>query len=288
MRWVRLNRIYFPAFIKFVITHEWKSVSLSSRLLNPDMSIKHPSFITETLYCLHNEKTQQVQGVFMLTSSGLLLPLFEDNLQWTEIPGIEEIRRKLRKKGKVFCILGHEPDVCAALSFLDLPVDTEEKYNLLELPLPETPEKPQGCGTRVKRAGPEDAERLFPLEEKYTRDEVLIHKDTFHRKATLQNLKKNCTLQILLYTEKNGIPAAKANTNAIGINYAQIGGVFTDYSFRRRGYSMLVMKCLLYEITTMKKKSLLFVKKTNLSANNLYRKLGFKKRGDYRITYIKH
>ncbi len=289
MRWVPLSQTHFPQFISFILRNEWKSVSLSSRLLQEDGAIKNLFQIKDTVYCLVGRQIQTVRGVFLLTREGLLLPLFDGTPAKIEADGIDKIRAVFRKKGRVFCILGYEPDVLETLQGSDLTIDTERRYNLLERSLPMHPVPPRRMkDVQVKRGRIEDADKLYHLERKYVIDEVLIHKETFHGKAVLRNLRKTCTSQILLYVEKNGIAAAKANTNAMGINYAQIGGVFTDYNFRRAGYSTLVMEHLLHELVKMRKKCILFVKKSNFPANNLYRKLGFKKRGDYRITYIKY
>ncbi len=288
MKWVHFAQIRFPEFIKFIIRNEWKSVSLSSRFVNSDDSIKHPSDITDTIFCLIGKTPQMVKGILLLSREGLLLPLFDDDISDIVHSGFENIHNLFQKKGKVFCILGYTPDVLKILDNTGLSIDTERKYNLLEHIASSPFRNPENLPVKIRRAGIEDTEKLYHLEKKYMLEEVLIHRENFKEKAVLRNLKKTCTSQIVFYIEQKGVTASKANTNAIGINYAQIGGVFTDYIYRRKGYSSLVMERLIFELAGMRKKSILFVQKSNLPANTLYRKLGFSKKGDYRITYIQY
>ncbi len=288
MKWVHFAQVSFPGFIQFIIRNEWKSVSLSSRFVNRDNSIKHPSDITDTVFCLIDNGPQTVKGIILLSEEGLLLPLFEDNAAGVIHNGFGGIQNLLQKKGKVFCVLGFTPDVLHILNNTSLTIDTEREYNLLERPVFVSSRNRGNFDIQIKRAGREDVEKLYHLEKKYMLEEVLIHREHFHEKTVLNNLRRTCSSQIVFYLEKNGITAAKANTNALGINYAQIGGVFTDYTSRRKGYSSLIMEYLIHELAAMRKKSILFVQKSNAPANALYKKLGFREKGDYRITYIKY
>ena len=182
--------------------------------------------------------------------------------------------------------MGTDSDVNAFKNLVNLQIRTEIEYDLMAADLPlEQSFIPQNF-LKIKRAEEKDAEKLLPLEEKYMIDEVLLVSSYLKKKAVLKNLRDNCRNQILLYVERDGIPAAKANTNALGINYAQIGGVFTDYTHRRNGFSSILIKQLQFESAKLRKKSILFVKKNNKPAVNLYLKTGFKKIDNYRIVYI--
>lgn len=288
MKWIKLKQAIFPEFIKFVIQYEWKSISFSSRIITPEGTIKTLNEIEDSIYCCIDEDDLHILGTILTTRTGLLLPILGDSPVDENGMGLEDIKNLFRKKKKIFCILGYEDDVIKMLKIFNPRIDTELEYYLLSSNRYRILKNDGEQKLLINRAHLKDAARLYPMEEKYIMDEVIVHKDMFSKSAALLNLKRICTNHILLYIERNKVPVSKANTNAIGINYVQIGGVFTDYSYRQKGYSFILMNRLMQEIYRLKKQSILFVKKNNLPANLLYKKLGFKRIGNYRIVYIKH
>ena len=99
---------------------------------------------------------------------------------------------------------------------------------------------------------------------------------------TLRQILKN---QLCFSLLCDGEPVAKANTNAIGINCVQIGGVYTHPLYRRNGYAGALVQALCNRATQGGRKPVLFVKEKNTPAFNLYRKLGFEECGRYTIAY---
>jgi predicted GNAT family acetyltransferase len=91
--------------------------------------------------------------------------------------------------------------------------------------------------------------------------------------------------QEIYYAVLEGMPVAKAGTNARGIEYDQIGGVFVSPAYRNRGFARQVLTHLLKSIFLQGRKPCLFVKKSNSPALGLYRSLGFQERGTFRISY---
>lgn len=288
MNWNPLDYSKYADLVKFVIDNEWKSVSLSSRMVSPDGAIKSPRMIKERIFCLFNNNPEKISGVMLLSSSGLLLPMF---LEDAELEA-EEFRRTtkniLSAYRNIGCIIGLDRDVKAVADSINRPVRADIRYNLLSAGLPDGFPPEMDSTVVIQRAELKDAKKLYSIEEKYVMDEVLLDKRNLNRISVMTNLKYNCKNQILLFIEKDGVPVAKINTNAIGINYAQIGGVFTDYPYRRRGYSSILLRQLIFEASKLRKKGILFVKKSNTPANNLYLKSGFKKNGEYRIVYINY
>jgi hypothetical protein len=116
---------------------------------------------------------------------------------------------------------------------------------------------------------------------------VVINRQRFSEQACRQNLKRSLRRQLVLMAECNGKVVAKAGTNARGFATDQIGGVFTVEKERNRGVASLVMVELLGRIFSEKSMVCLFVKKNNMPALSLYRKLGFTIADGYRINYFK-
>lgn len=288
MKWIPLEQNLFPGLIRFIIENEWQSVSLTSRLINSQGNFRQMRRLTSRIFYLRTSELQNILGVIMITPTGLFLPMLSPELLVHDTPFKNTTIRLLSSFSKISCIMGTDPDVTAFKNLLSSQIRAEIEYNLLAANFPMEPPFIPRDFPNIKKAEEKDAEKLLPLEEKYMTDEVLLDSSCLNRRIVLKNLKDNCRNQILLYAEKDGIPVAKVNTNALGINYAQIGGVFTDYTYRRKGFSTILIKQLMFESAKLRKKNILFVKKDNKAAGNLYLKTGFKKIDNYRIVYINY
>ena len=128
-------------------------------------------------------------------------------------------------------------------------------------------------------------EILHPLQKDYMKEEVAVP----GRKLTdaevdisLRQILKN---QLCLALTFDGDIIAKANTNAIGINCIQIGGVYTHPLYRRNGYAGALVQALCNRALRANKQPVLFVKEKNMPAFTLYQKLGFEECGHYTIAY---
>lgn len=130
-------------------------------------------------------------------------------------------------------------------------------------------------------------EDLFELQKSYLKEEVAAGINEPSDLYVRSNLKMLLKTQKLFAIESDGQFVAKANTNAIGWNWVQIGGVYTHCMYRRMGYGLCLMSTLCRRIIKTGRKICLFVKKKNLPALNLYEKLGFKKSCSFVILYYK-
>ena len=139
----------------------------------------------------------------------------------------------------------------------------------------------------VKTAVPADTEILFPLQRGYELEEVLLEDSIFDNKLCLQNLKSLIKRETVLVAYRGGIPVAKAGTNARGYCFSQVGGVYTLPEYRGKGIGRYLMALLARREWDQGRGLALFVKKTNLPARSLYHRGGFKRMGDFRITYYR-
>ena len=145
----------------------------------------------------------------------------------------------------------------------------------------------QPCDEIRRMANPEhDAEILFDLQKHYIMEEVAPAGKTtgdLEINVILKQILKN---QICLTLFSDGEPVAKANTNAIGWNCVQLGGVYTNPLYRRNGYACQLVYNLCARILRTGRTVTLYVKEKNTPALELYKKLGFKECGSYSITYF--
>lgn len=140
-------------------------------------------------------------------------------------------------------------------------------------------------GEEIIRCTEHDMEVLHPLQKDYMKEEVAVPGRTLSDAEvdiTLRNILKN---QLCFALTVDGDIVAKANTNAIGINCIQIGGVYSHPLYRRNGYAGALVLALCNRAVRSHKTPVLFVKEKNMPAFNLYRKLGFEECGQYTIAY---
>ena len=140
-------------------------------------------------------------------------------------------------------------------------------------------------GEEIIRCTEHDIDFLHPLQKNYMKDEVAVPGRTLtdaEVDITLRQILKN---QLCLAMTVDGDIVAKANTNAIGINCVQIGGVYTHPLYRRNGYAGALVLALCKRAVQAGRKPVLFVKEKNTPAFNLYQKLGFEECGHYTIAY---
>lgn len=167
----------------------------------------------------------------------------------------------------------------------------ERRYYLMKIPAGNDvnpPESPLTPDDEIKRCNnPEhDIDLLFELQKGFVKEEVAVSwKNTSDAeiRLILRQILKN---QICLALFSDGQAAAKVNTNAIGWNCVQIGGVYTHPRFRRNGYSWQLLYNLCRRILRTNRSAVLFVKENNIAARTLYQKLGFKDFGRFSITYL--
>ena len=139
---------------------------------------------------------------------------------------------------------------------------------------------------KIVRCGIKDADALMPLQLAYEAEEVLPPCRTQNPAVTRKNLERILkTEYVLALQNSDGAPVAKANTNAVGIRWAQIGGVYTVPDFRRKGCASLLVKTLAEKIVASKRFPVLYARNGNEGAQKAYSAIGFIKTGGFTIAY---
>ena len=140
-------------------------------------------------------------------------------------------------------------------------------------------------GEEIIRCTEHDLEILHPLQKDYMKEEVAVpgHQLTDAEvDITLRQILKN---QLCFALACDGEVVSKANTNAIGLNCVQLGGVYTHPLYRKNGYAGALVQTLCNRASRAHKQPVLFVKEKNMPAFSLYQKLGFAECGQYTIAY---
>lgn len=141
-------------------------------------------------------------------------------------------------------------------------------------------------GEEIIRCTENDMELLHPLQKEYMKEEIAGPGKQITDAEVSIMLRQILKNQICIALLVDGEPVAKANTNAIGFNCVQIGGVFTHPLYRRNGYAAALVLSLCNRSIRANRQPVLFVKEKNLPAYTLYKKLGFTECGHYEIVYF--
>ena len=266
----------FPQLQDFLLPWENTCVTLCSNVRKK----KEKLFIIK--------KDDQICGVFYLDKT-LLFCIPEADKLTDLTPALKDF---LQNK-KVNCLNG-EPKAgecfLAALQKLGHTPYQTNYYNLMTLntqPLP-PPEK-LSCDDEIKRCtSPEnDIELLLPLQKMYMAKEVAPSGKLVTDLEAAAQLKSILKDQLCFALWTDGEIVAKANTNAIGFNYVQLGGVYTHPLFRKNYYAWNLVYTICTRVLKSGRKISLFVKEKNNPAHELYQRIGFVQGGKYEIAYFK-
>jgi predicted GNAT family acetyltransferase len=137
----------------------------------------------------------------------------------------------------------------------------------------------------VRKPVPKDMEAVFPLQAAYEQEEVLPRGTVFNPRNCRLSLARIFSRERILVAELNSRIVGKINTNAESFTRYQIGGVYVLPECRNRGIATRMTAVLAAELIAAGRGLTLFVKKQNSTALAVYRRIGFKVLGDYRICY---
>ena len=203
----------------------------------------------------------------------------------------EELARliKLNQKHKIKCISGEAQTseflLRALIPNLGLPYQTNH-YKLMTIEKVQSPNQELSNDDQIIRCTEDDMERLFPIQKQYLKEEVAPFGKTVTDAEVSIGLRQTLKNQLCLALCSDGEYVAKANTNAIGINWIQLGGIYTSPLYRRNGYAWQLISAICRRTGKAGKKAALFVKDINIPAIELYKKLGFRDSGLYEIAYF--
>jgi ribosomal protein S18 acetylase RimI-like enzyme len=209
-----------------------------------------------------------------------------------KIEGLVQVLADFLKDKTVSCLNGEAEAgkiILEALKKNNCKPYQTNHYNIMTLqsqPLP--PPEELSCDDEIKRCtDPEnDTELLLPLQKMYMAKEVApAGKQVTDLEASAQ-LKSILKDQLCFALYSDGEIVSKANTNAIGFNYVQLGGVYTHPLYRKNYYAWNLVYTICTRVLKTERKISLFVKEKNNPAHELYQRIGFVQGGKYEISYF--
>ncbi|MCM1322168.1 MAG: GNAT family N-acetyltransferase [Bacteroides sp.] len=298
--------------VRFLETGEQFCVSLAERLVRGGVPVMPPASYRYWIL----RRAGNIAGVISISAAGLMqhhLPLLKNHPLAEKMPAetggrksaavmphenaVRECLAPLFSAEKLYCLMGdavgnrfirsicrREPQTIVSFELQSRSTAPSAVFSAENFREKDVKPLPPECS--IVRCSIKDADELFPLQKNYDIEEVIPSGSMFSASACLSNLKKQLETQCVFGVKYRDSFIAKAGTNARGFRCDQIGGVFTVPHWRNKGIASVLMQHVVRHIEAQKKQAVLFVKTKNESAKAVYSRIGFRKIGNYEITYF--
>ncbi len=263
-----------PLAINFLSAHEHTAVSLMSRLLKTLKSNNN-----HTTYVVKDKNI--IKGVFIITFSGIVLHhVLSQN--------ITNLLKPILKKRNLFSIAGCDESSVLFEAALNKKPTLINNYHIMILNRSINVVPPIHIIDKnfiVFKCSQKDANDLYSLQRRYQIEEVLPPGQTLTEKVcrSIVNDRLNEHTVFAIKDISNDKLISMAGTNATGLHYIQLGGIYTDSSYRNRG---LAQRLVCELIAQTDKDISLFVRTENYPAIKAYKNAGFSIKDSYRICYM--
>ena len=279
MSWKSVSSHLGLSCMQFLEQKEWQHVSLTARL---GKKIPQRGRAGDGKIWCRVTPNNQVNGVLFFSRSGVVIPACAEITPQDQ----KELAQLLQSFfPALFSFMGTRSTVLQLEQVMkEAPPDAQD-YRLLVLEKPVAKPAKTEPNIMVRQATLDDINQLWPLEREYYDEEVLRQGRTLSKSVGKKMLRSTLEQQVMYCVLYHNQIIAKANTNARGWQYDQIGGVYVPPSLRGKSLGRLVMNALLSHIAAEHRSACLFVKEDNIPALSLYQGLGFQDQGAFRINY---
>lgn len=271
--------------IEFLSDYEQTCVSLMSHLLKEGEPVMPNSKLQ---YWIIRNQLEKISGVIMISSSGLVLHCFSDQLLQEKTNLDLGSVQKILQESQLYCIMGQKEGTSLVQSLYGKKIRTVREYEMLvysdNINQFDRFEQ-QLLEISLHRCTDKDLQLLLPLQREYDLVEVIPDGDSLDELICRSNLKRLLLTQEIFAIKEGQSFIAKAGTNAQGLNWVQIGGVFTHSQWRGRGLAKLLVAYTAHTFSKRGKKVCLFVRTNNVSAKKVYNNVGFLFDSQYTIVY---
>ncbi len=261
---------------QFVIPHEEVCVSLASLVRKK----------TQDLFFISNSnlpiKIENILGIISLESTVYFCIPNPNLISAEELAA--QIQPLLKKEIK--CISGEYSGVELLTNVSSSNIKQTCHYKMMVYENNKQTGVELSDSENIIRCTENDIDNLTSLQKDYMKNEIVIPGKKISDAEAAIMLRQILKNQLCLALICDGDFVAKANTNAIGINYIQIGGVYTHLLYRKNGYASALVKTICNRAIKANKKAALFVKEKNMDAFSIYQKLGFTECAHYAIAYF--
>lgn len=281
MKIIPAEKQHFELLQKFIEPCEYTCVQLASYVRKQSENL----FILVNKDSLEELQMQQIRGVFSLNRT--LHHCFPD-LTAEEKEAAKPVFIEFFKNKTIKCIDGEKEITEYFNSILNQERETLQVNNYCLLVMNEEPLPPPenlSLDDEVKRCTEDDYDTLFEIQKMYICKEVAPQGKTVTDAEVgiaLRQILKN-QLCFALFSDMELV--AKANSNAIGWKWIQIGGVYTHPLYRRNYYAWNLVYTICKRVMKTSRKVCLFVKEKNHPARALYNRMGFTETGAFEIVY---
>ncbi len=278
-----------PAIVSFLEKNEQYHIALISHIVRNGAPCLPPSNIK--YYIVHEENgifnSGAIRAVLAIDNGGTLLHAI-DNPETAD--DLRNPLANLMASWDIFCIMGDKAGSVFLRSILKRRVKEVRDYQLREWQGKDMRQLTLPINTALSVCTVSDANKLMDLKKGYYFEEQALPGGTFYAPAHLKLLQDELANQRVLALQDLRNPehpfVAKANTNAIGKNWVQLGGVYTMPAYRGKGFARYLVQQLSLYAAQYSIKTALFVKTQNLAAQNAYTAAGFITKGSFEISYF--
>jgi ribosomal protein S18 acetylase RimI-like enzyme len=262
---------------EFLRSHEYYCVTACAKFLRRQSP-------HEQIWYLANQ--DGAVSAMLLRFAGMIFPVFGST---RDLPPPRFMKRFTGRipLHAVQGLLDEAETLEAALGKLGYRIAEHRNYDLMTLDGP--PERVRADlslrGLTLRRPGFTDLEAMYPIQAAYEKEEVLPRGAAFNPAACRLSLSSILVHEQSLIACMGDRIVGKINTNAASFTRLQIGGVYVLPEYRNQGIGRRMTAAFAGDLITQGRGLTLFVKKDNPAAQRIYRQVGFKTIGDYRISY---
>ena len=276
--WEKALPLDREALVRLVRREEWNQLHFSSVLREKKgFRLVHDGMV----YLLRDRGRKPLRGGIYISRGGAFHCCFEpSDLRQEDLDRLERIMIER----SLFSLIGRKDRIELAEKLYGARDSYVIDYDMMirdEL----SDWEPLPTGMTIRRAGRDDLEALYPLEEAYQIEEVIRDPDSLNRRYLKKRFHRQLGELHIWAVYRGDTPIAKGGTNAEGFAYCQIGGIYTIPRERGQGVGRHLMNHIGRELKKENRGTSLFVRKDNFAARKLYENCGYQNKGDFRIVY---